>query len=130
MIKINTKLISSLNYFSNINDADKVFKSIAFFLLLLKLSLSVFPVASNKNVTGFYWLLFSLMRTIVWVSEISVFFSSDIETNRVLSGKNHFQSAYVFLKSIYIQFFISKTFISNARLKLAEHHAELSKTVR
>ena len=65
MIKINTKLISSLNYFSNMNDADKVFESIAFFLLLLKLFLSVFPVASNKNVTGFYWLLFSLMRTIV-----------------------------------------------------------------
>ena len=137
MIKIDNKLISSFDYSRNMNDANKVFKSIAFFqyylsclfLVLLKLS---FQSQVIKNLPRFYQFIFSLMSKILCFSKISVFLSTGTETNRVLSGeiqKNHFQSAYVFFKSIYTRFFISNTFISNARLKLAEHQAKLSKTL-
>ena len=37
MIKINTTLISNFEYSCNMNDANKVFKGISFFLVLLKL---------------------------------------------------------------------------------------------
>ena len=37
MIKINTTLISNFEYYCNMTDANKVFKGISFFLVLLKL---------------------------------------------------------------------------------------------